>query len=131
MDLDKIRTSLTPWIQQAHPKLILVFGSSVTGLPGPSTDLDLGIWFGKEVNILKTLSELTKALERDDLDLMVLDSADPIARKAASEGKVIYEDVPGRSDAFWSLAHRQFMDTAFIRKARKELIQDFVSNWTA
>jgi hypothetical protein len=104
-----------------------VLGSTLDGLPGPEPDLDLAVLFGRPVDVLGMIQGLAEALRRDDVDLMVLDHADPIARLAASRGVAIHEAEPGRLARFSTLAARQLMDTGKLHRSRRELTDAFLA----
>lgn len=123
---DELKSRLQSWIDRERPLLVILFGSALTGLPGPEADLDLAVFFGRRVRLRDVINGLSQALARDDIDLMVLDHADPIARMTASNGMLLYEAEPGCFARFASLAVRQFMDTEKFRRARRELTDELL-----
>lgn len=127
MDVKEVQNALQPWIMSSKPMLVLLFGSTVTGLKGPESDVDVGVLFGRKVDVSKELSGISQKFDQDEIDLMLLDSADPVARMAACEGIMIHEDKPGRFAEFQSLSLRQFMDTERIRRAQEELLDEFLA----
>jgi predicted nucleotidyltransferase len=126
MSPGEIAEKLQDWIARERPLLVILFGSALGGLPGPEPDLDLAVLFGRKVDALQVIGDLGEALERDDVDLMLLDHAEPIARMAASRGAPVYESEPGRFTRFVSLATRQFMDSGKFARARAELTEAFL-----
>jgi hypothetical protein len=126
MTVAEIRARLAAWIGRERPRVVVLFGSAVGGVPGPEPDLDLAVLFGRPFDALRAVDELILALGRDDIDLMVLDHADPIARLAACRGVVVHEATPGQFARFASIAQRQFMDTTKLQRARRELTDEFL-----
>jgi len=122
----QLRRKLSPWIQRRRPRLVLLFGSAVTGLQGPEPDLDIAVLFQFKFDHGKIITELKSLLGRDDADVMFLDHADPIARFAACQGRLVYERKTGEFDRFFSLASRQFMDNEKFDGLRRELLDDFL-----
>jgi predicted nucleotidyltransferase len=126
MTTEEVRAKLRDWIARERPLLVVVFGSALEGPAGPEPDLDLAVLFGRTVDPIQAIQGLAEALGRDDVDLMVLDHADPIARLAASRGEPVHESEPGRFVRFASLATRQFMDSGKLARARRELTDAFL-----
>jgi predicted nucleotidyltransferase len=92
----EIAGRLRDWIERERPLLVILFGSALDGPAGPEPDLDLAVLFGRPADPLQAIGDLSAALGRGDVDLMILDHADPIARLAASRGAPVYEAEPGR-----------------------------------
>jgi predicted nucleotidyltransferase len=126
MTVAEIRARLERWIERERPLLVVLFGSTLGGVQGPEPDLDLAVLFGRQVDPVHAIDAVAASLGRDDVDLLLLDHADPIARLAACRGEPVYEADPGRFLRFASLAERQFMDSGKLHRARRELTDDFL-----
>ncbi len=96
-----------------------VFGSSQTGVVMAGSDIDIGVFFQTS----PTLDDLTSlraglqaSFDFEDIDLVVLNQADPIIRFEVVSGQPIYcRDIAARA-AFVSLAAREYESAmAFIQ----------------
>ena len=94
-------------------KLIIQFGSTVIGNEHRQSDLDVGVLLGRQPTFedLSTSStQLQKQFPGRDVDIAVLDSADPLlAWRVATEGRLLW----GSTRAFheWKMyAYRRYQD---------------------
>jgi len=128
LDALQLRSKLDAWITRYRPQLVILHGSRLTGLEGPEADLDLAVLFKQYPSDLgKVISDLNSALD-EDVDLMILNHAEPIARAAAVQrGEPVYEDSPGRYANYHSYVTRQYMDTEKLRRIRRELLDDYLT----
>ena len=97
-----------------------IFGSAQLGRAGPASDLDIGVLF-EEVPSLRQRAELRaglqQALDFDDIDLLVLNEAGPIARFEAISGRAVWCQDRDRRAAFVSLSAREYEDEmALLRR---------------
>ncbi len=93
---------------------VWAFGSAQTGEVRPGSDVDIGLL----VERLLTLDELTDllarlqaALEVEDIDLVVLNKANPILRFEAVSGRPLFCRDAARRAAFVSLTAREYEDS--------------------
>ena len=98
-------------IAQAYGiRLVLQFGSTVTGRVHPASDVDLGVLLERPSLTLEERSELLHELQRlfpdREVDLAILNHADPLFLKKVTEDKR-YQD------------HRKYFDLErrFVAKA--------------
>jgi uncharacterized protein len=94
------------------------FGSAKEGVIRPGGDLDLGVFFNQVPSLderLELLIRLQKALQMDDIDLVVLNGASSITRFEAVSGRLIFSRDSGKQAEFVSLTAREYeYDMAFL-----------------
>jgi predicted nucleotidyltransferase len=80
-------------------RLAVLFGSQVTGVADASSDVDLAVEFEGSVDdpgetLLSLLADLSVALDRNDIDLSLVDDLDPrVGRAAFSHGILLVGSV--------------------------------------
>jgi hypothetical protein len=96
--------------------LIVAFGSAV--LPhGRPDDLDLGVRSRRAIDVLALLDGLYRVTGFEDVDVLDLRRAGPVARcEALDHGTVLYESEPGLFAAAHMAAVAQRADTAWLRR---------------
>ncbi|NLM64710.1 MAG: nucleotidyltransferase domain-containing protein [Firmicutes bacterium] len=74
-----------------------VFGSTGTGHATAMSDLDLAVLIDGDISLMEELSlsaDLAVALGRDDVDLLVLNSArNDLQHAVMSQGEIIYDRI--------------------------------------
>ncbi|RJK96403.1 hypothetical protein [Vallicoccus soli] len=76
------------------------------------------------LDVLALLNDLAVLTGSDDVDLMVLDAALPVARERALVGAVaLYEDEPGRYDRLRAHAVVERLETAWLRELELRQLQ--------
>lgn len=117
MKIPSART-LRPIAKRYGLRLIVLFGSQVSGRLHPESDVDVAVWsdgslkFKQRMDLWKELSEAFDA----DVDLGVLDHAEPLfLYQVARSGKTLYQ--AGRSvwSEFRGFACRYYWDTQKLR----------------
>lgn len=100
VDVERIRTVL-----DAHPvRLAILFGSQVTGTADDSSDVDVAVEFEPTVDdpggaLLSLLADLSVGLDRNDIDLSLVDDLDPrVGRAAFSHGMLLCGSVERAED---------------------------------
>lgn len=103
------------------------FGSRGRGEGLPGSDVDLAVLLGRKHADLTLKQELllradvTEALHRDDVDLVVLNHANPVlAYEVASDGVRLFARDDEAADAWERLAALRFFDTAWLRERAYE-----------
>jgi predicted nucleotidyltransferase len=89
------------------------FGSAKEGEIRPGSDLDLSVLFDKSPSLnerAELLIQLQRALNFDDVDLVVLNGASPITRFEAVSGRLIFSRDASRQAEFVSLTAREYED---------------------
>ncbi len=124
---DEIKRRLTPVFSENGLKLVLLFGSSVTGNVHRQSDIDLGFLFEGNVDILALTNKVIRLLKTDRVDVVDLKRASPLLKFSASRScKVLFEKTPGLYNAFSSLAFRRYVDTKKLRDAQHSVVMDFL-----
>lgn len=98
-----------------HPAVVAawVFGSAQDGVVRPGSDLDVGVLFDQPpaLNELANLrADVQQAVELEDIDLVVLNRANPVLRFEAVSGRAVHCRDAGRRAVFVSLAAREYED---------------------
>jgi len=103
--------------------LFVVFGSALDPEADPG-DLDLAVRFDTESpDMLGLLDELSRRLGSDDIDLMVLDAAGPVARERALVGaRPLHQQRAGEFANAQIAAIMERMDTEWLRRLDLELM---------
>ena len=89
------------------------FGSASDGLVAPGSVVDVGVWFETLPSFeqqLALLARLQEALGVDEIDLVVLNEANPILRFEALSGRALYCREPNLRAGFASLTAREYED---------------------
>ena len=102
---------------ESHPKVVFsyVFGSLAKGIPLPLSDVDIAIFLKRGVNIadtkLEILGGLMDILQTDEIDLVVLNSANlPLVINILRSKKIIVEKAPFSRHVFESIMMRKYFD---------------------
>jgi uncharacterized protein len=123
---EEIRQKLSPLFLEEGLQLVLLFGSQISGQTHAKSDIDLGFLYDGPVDIIHLINRVTPLLHTDQVDVVDLRRAGPLlCFSAAHGGKVLYEQPPGRFNAFYSLSFRRYMDTGKLREARNRAVQRF------
>ena len=109
-------------IFEAYPNVIAAwcFGSAQDGWVGEKSDVDIALLFRAEPSLddlVGLQTDLEKALQFDQVDLVILNDASPITRFEAVSGRPVFcRDVSARAE-FVSLTAREYEDAiAFIQQ---------------
>ena len=89
--------------------LIVAFGSRVKGLSHARSDLDIGILCGRGFNAA-IVSELCEIFAGDDIDVALLNRADPLLLKEVSEATVLLSGEASDLQEFRMLAFRRYVE---------------------
>ncbi len=124
---EEIPKKLAPFFREPGLEVVLLFGSQVAGQVHPESDIDLGVLFNRSFDLVNTTNKVTGLLHTDRVDVIDLRRANPLlAFSAASQGRVLYEQVPGMFNVFYSLSFRRYVDTKKLRDAQAKTIQNFL-----
>jgi len=126
-DVDEIKERLAPIFADRGLKLVLIFGSVVSGATHKRSDIDIAFLFEGSVDILELTNRVIRLLRTDNIDVVDLGCVSPLLRfSAAKNCKVIYEKSPGIFSEFYSLAFRRYVDTKKLRDAGRIVIKAFL-----
>lgn len=129
LSTDEIKARLFPLFDDQSLRLVLLFGSSVTGKLHRQSDIDLAFLFDVPVDILKLTNRVVRLLHTDNVDVIDLIHANPLLRfSAAKNSMLLFEKEPGVFCEFCSLAFRMYGDTKKLRDARSESIKRFLES---
>lgn len=127
ISIDKVRERLGHVLEDKDLKLVLLFGSAVSGKIHKLSDIDLAFLFDSPVNILELTNKVIRLLHTDAIDVVDLRSASPLLKfSVAKNGLLIYEKEPGMFNEFYSLAFRMYVDTKKLRDAQAIAIKNFL-----
>ena len=105
----------TAQIWEAMPELVAAwaFGSAQDGTVDPGSDVDIAVLFESAPSLdtqIALLAELQEALQFEDIDLVVLNDANPILRFEAISGRPLFCRDLERRAGFASLTAREYED---------------------
>ena len=123
-DLKSIEAAIAPLLD-ARPEVLTahLFGSVVTGRTRKDSDVDIAVLVSDKVMKrnpfkyrLALMAELMRVLQRDDVDLIILNEAPPLlAHRVLSRGKLISERSPSARVAFQVRTVNRYVDTQPMR----------------
>jgi len=115
------KAQLEPLARRHGLRLIVLFGSQVTGRTHPESDVDVAVWAARPITPGRRdrlWSELTD-LFQTEIDLALLNHAEPLLMKhVARTGRLLYESRRWAWEEFKGFAFRYYLDT---RKFRDDL----------
>jgi predicted nucleotidyltransferase len=124
---DELCRRLAPLSADPDIDLAVLFGSVATGETRADSDVDLALLGRHPLDLVRLSNVVTQLLQTDAVDVVDLRRASPLLQnEVVKGGRLIYERVPGAYPAFCSLAHRRYVDTAKLRIAQREAIQQFL-----
>lgn len=127
ISIEEIRKGLSPLFNDEGLRIVLLFGSVVTGKVNKKSDIDLAFLFDKPVDILALTNRVIRLLHTDNVDVVDLRRASPLLKfSAVKSGILLYEREPGMYNEFYSLAFRMYADTRKLRDAQAKAIQQFL-----
>lgn len=122
VDLDRIRAVL-----DEHPvRLAVLFGSRTRGMADPESDIDLAVEFEDSVDdrgqaLLELLTDLSVALDRNDVDLAVVDDLNPrVGHAAFAQGRLLCGS-PDRAERH----RKRFVEAVDSRQSPRSLRERF------
>lgn len=106
---------LEPLCSRLGVRLLGLFGSAASG-GVDAADVDVAVSFAGPSRQLELIDALTELLAFDDIDLLVLDTADPVARARGLTGRGLFEAEPGLWATSQMAALAEERDTAWMRE---------------
>ncbi|MBU0677535.1 MAG: nucleotidyltransferase domain-containing protein [Verrucomicrobia bacterium] len=115
--------------------LCTVFGSAVSGRPGPASDVDLAVWTTKHLSAdekVELYGALADKLDRE-LDVVWMERwTDPtLAREVTVRGQPVFEKREGLYMDELSLAARRYMDAEIRFRQRNEQLKTRIKELTS
>ena len=120
VDVEAIRAVL-----DQHPvRLAVLFGSRATGVADARSDVDIAVEFESPVDdpgrqLLAVLADLSVALDRNDIDLSLVDDLDPRVGRAAFTDGIRLLGTPERAET-----HRERFESEAERTRSEESLRD-------
>ena len=137
VDVTELRARLTPLRERYRLELIILFGSAAKGLQRPQSDLDLAVLSEQPMGIVAVTTDMIRVLHINRVDVVDLRRAPPLlAMEVARDGYLLYERHAGQYAGFSIACFRRYVDTAKLRRVRKDAIHSIwrtpgSSDWTA
>lgn len=111
-------------------RLIYIFGSYAKGNNNEKSDVDIAVLLNNDYNPmdkLELIGELTSVLRREDIDLVILNSANPVLRhQVIKYGKLIYMENEDVKVDFEVKVLKEYMDMEPFRKVQMAGIKHWV-----
>ncbi len=128
LSVEEIKERLAPLIEAEGLRLVVLFGSVVSGKVHGNSDIDIAFLFDGPIDIIALTNKVSMLLRTDNVDVIDLRHAGPVLRFAAArDGRLLYERSAGLFHEFYSLAFRRYVDTGKLRDARQKVIRDFLA----
>lgn len=125
--VDEIRERLTPLFQDEGLRLVMLFGSSVTGKMHRHSDIDLAFLFDRDMDIIALTNNVIRLLHTDNVDVIDLKHASPLLRfSVVKHGRLLHERLQGEFNSFSSLTFRRYVDTKKLRDMQATSIKHFL-----
>jgi len=110
-----------------HVRLLVAFGSRVTGTPPPAdhSDLDLAILpaHDRERSFFEYYTELSAIFRHESLDLSFLNKADPLFRyEIMKNAMLLFGDIDDFLE-YRAFAYKDFIDSEDLRTLEERLFQ--------
>lgn len=134
-DLDEIRAVLSREIPKLNMiykiKLAYIFGSYAKGTNNDNSDIDIAILLEDGYSPLDKvglLGELSDALRADNIDLVILNSANSVLKhQVIKYGKIVYNESEELRILFEVRVLKEYMDMDYFRKTQMHYISEWVS----
>lgn len=111
-------------------RLVYIFGSYAKGNNNEKSDIDIAVLLNNDYNPmdkLELIGELTSVLRREDIDLVILNSANPVLRhQVIKYGKLIYMESEDVKVDFEVKVLKEYMDMESFRKVQMAGIKHWV-----
>ena len=125
------RTKLKQLCQRHGISFVAIFGSQAQGLPSIESDIDIAVWTRAdridEVYEMNLLAAMVNLFERDGIDLVILNFADPLLQyEVATKGKLIYERKPASFNRFQVYAMKRNNEGRKFYKLDRAYIERFL-----
>lgn len=124
---EEVKNRLSPLFKKEGLRLVILFGSTISGEVHKKSDIDIAFLFDKPVDILELTNTVMRLLHTNNVDVVDLRRASPLLKfSTVVKGKLLYEKGPGMFNEFSSLAFRMYVDTKKLRDAHKITIKNYL-----
>lgn len=111
--------------------LFYLFGSQASGATSPLSDVDCAVLFARSVPVetygdrqIRLIGDISRRLRRDDIDLVVLNTADPVVGFNVLAGELLFIESDEERINFEVKTRREYFDTKRIRDIRARALID-------
>jgi predicted nucleotidyltransferase len=111
--------------------LSVLYGSSVTGNPGPEPDIDIAVRLKKYTDrkAQRFFSEIYRCIHNGTIDLVFINRIDPLLQmEIARKGQPLYEASPGLYRRFQVYATKRNNDAGRFYKADRTVVNAFLNS---
>jgi len=127
---EKTRNDIAGMARRYGISLVVLFGSVAAGTARPDSDIDIGVLFADgNVDLRRTLEvqrEISHLCGDREVDLAVINRADPFFMKKISERCEFLYAEPGKDAAFLLNAFRRYQDHRKYLKMERDFAADYV-----
>lgn len=128
-----INNKINIFLEQFDIKLVYIFGSYAKGTNTKNSDLDIAILLGEYTpyDKINLISELVGILNRDDIDVVILNDANSILKfQVIKYGKIVYKVSEYEKVIFESKTMDEYMDMEYYRNRQKQVMDiTFKEKW--
>lgn len=126
------KDNLKSLLQEYDIKLIYIFGSYAKGNNNANSDLDIAVLLNNDYDPMDKLSligDLTSIFKRDDIDLVVLNSANSVLKhQVIKYGKLIFMENEDIKVNFQVRVLKEYMDMEPFRRIQRTYINEWFKN---
>jgi len=130
IDVNAMKNSARSLAEKHHLRLVLLFGSQVSGRTHRESDVDIGVLAEKTLGFMESAKlelEFTRALKMARLQLVDLRTVPPLFLKHVALGSVLlYEREPREYHNFKIYALMQYFETRPLLRLRDQSIKEFL-----
>lgn len=125
-----IKNKLPEFKSEYGIKLLYIFGSYAKGINNEKSDVDIAVLLENDYNPLDKLNflgDLCDTLKRDDIDLVILNSANSVLKhQVIKYGRLIYMEDEITKVFFESGVQKEYMDMEYFRKTQMYYINQWI-----
>ncbi|SHH76160.1 type VII toxin-antitoxin system MntA family adenylyltransferase antitoxin [Clostridium grantii] len=129
-----LETNIQEFIKDYNIKLIYIFGSYAKGSNNSKSDLDIAILLYNDYNPLDKLNligDLTSIFKRDDIDLVILNSASAVLKhQVIKYGNLVFMENEDIKVDFEVKVLKEYMDMEPFRKTQMKYINEWIEDST-
>lgn len=126
---NQLKSKLNMLVSLYNIKLLYVFGSYAKNKSNRKSDLDIAILLEDGYNPtikLNIIGELVDIFNRDDVDLVILNNANPVLKhQIIKHGIVLYEESEEIKVNFEVRVLKEYMDMEHFRKNQMKYVKEW------
>ncbi|BDR66051.1 type VII toxin-antitoxin system MntA family adenylyltransferase antitoxin [Clostridium tetani] len=128
--IDILDNNIEKLVEDYGIKLLYIFGSYAKGKNNKNSDLDIAVLLDENYNPmdkLRLIGDLTLIFKRDDIDLVILNSASPVLRhQIIKYGKLVYMEREETKVFFEVKVLNVYMDMEPFRRTQMKYINEWI-----